>query len=80
MSDKKERTLQVIHQEYSALCAKAGHLQYNISVFKDDLALINQQMKDLNLEAAALPKEVAPAPAAAPAVSSDDSASEAVNA
>ena len=33
---------------------KAGHLQYQIEVFSDDLDLVNQSLKDLNFEAAAL--------------------------
>ena len=67
MEDKKiERTMEVIHQEYTGLCAKAGHAQYQISVISKDLELLNEQLKALNLEAAALPK--AEAPAAAPAL------------
>ncbi len=54
MSDKKkERTVSEIQSEYSGLCARAGHAQYQISVMQKDLELINEQLRELNLEAAA---------------------------
>jgi len=49
-----ERTLQDIQQQYTGLCNKAGHMQYQIFTFEKDLALINQTLRDLNFEAAAL--------------------------
>lgn len=52
--EKKERTFDNIQQEFAALCARAGHLQYQIYTFETDLTLINKQVRDLNLEAAAL--------------------------
>lgn len=53
---KKEKTIQELHQEYSRLCANAGQVQYQISALSDDLRLINEQLKDINLEAAAKAK------------------------
>lgn len=53
----KKRTLAEVSQEYSNLCAKAGNLQYQIVVFNEDLALINEQLKNLNFEAAKLKSE-----------------------
>ncbi len=54
-----ERTIEMIHQEYSQLCAQAGHLQYEMSVRTDELdkkhnelLAINDKLKALNLEAA----------------------------
>jgi septation ring formation regulator EzrA len=46
------RTVEEISQEYSRLCAKAGHCQYQIETLKKDLEMINQTLRDLNLEAA----------------------------
>jgi len=51
-----ERTMEVITKEYGDLCAKAGHIQYQISVLTSDLEALNLKLKDLNLEAAALSK------------------------
>lgn len=53
MSDEK-RTLAAVTQEYSDLCAKAGHVQYQIIVFERDLTLLNDRLQDLQLEAASL--------------------------
>lgn len=52
MSDT--RTVEAIHQDYSRLCAQAGHVQYEIDVKKKDLELLNEQLRTLNLEAASL--------------------------
>lgn len=52
--EKAPRTFTDIQNEFGALCARAGHLQYQIFTFKKDLELINGQVRDLNLEAAAL--------------------------
>lgn len=52
-----ERTVAKIHEEYTALCARAGHLQYRIFTDGKDLELLNQQLRDLNLEAANLSQE-----------------------
>lgn len=48
--------MEVITKEYGDLCAKAGHIQYQISVLTSDLEALNLKLKDLNLEAAALSK------------------------
>ena len=48
------RTFEEIQQEFSVKCTKAGHLQYQITAFQSDLEVLNRQMRDLNLEAAAL--------------------------
>jgi len=54
MSDNKERTVEVVHQEYSQLCARAGHLQYQVAVLSKDLEVVNEQLRELNFEAAKL--------------------------
>lgn len=51
---KQERTLEQVTQEYSQLCSKAGHAQYQIHVHTKDLELINKELRDLNFEAAAI--------------------------
>ena len=55
MSDnsKAPRPLVELQREYGSLCAKAGELQYKISVQKADLDLINSQLRDINFEALA---------------------------
>lgn len=50
---KAPRTLQEIGGEYRQLCMTAGDLQFKIDSFKRDLALLNDQMRDLNFEAIA---------------------------
>lgn len=49
-----ERTLSELQNQYTGLCNKAGHLQYQIYTFKKDLDLVNSTLRDLNFEAAAL--------------------------
>lgn len=63
MSDKKHRPISEIHQEFVNLASRAGQLQYQIEVSKQDLAQINVSLRDLNLEAAAS-KAAEPAPEA----------------
>lgn len=58
---KKERTLADIQQEYVNLSVKAGGIQYQIYVFEKDLELLNESMKSLNFEHAALTKKEAEA-------------------
>lgn len=53
----QKRTLAEVTQEYSNLCAKAGNLQYQIQVFGEDLKLVNEQLKELNFEAAKIKAE-----------------------
>ncbi len=55
MSEKKaERTMETVQLEYTQLCNRAGHIQYQLQTFKKDLELINKSLRDLNLEAAAI--------------------------
>lgn len=54
IADAPTRSFQDVQNEFGALCARAGHLQYQIYTFKKDLDLINSQIRDLNLEAAAI--------------------------
>jgi hypothetical protein len=62
MSDQSvvERTLEVIHAEYSQLCAKLGHLGYQNTIIDEQIAEIVAKLKELNIEAskkqAATPK------------------------
>lgn len=51
MSKSNQRTLHEIETEYGLHCAKAGDLQYRIFVLKEELKLINAQLKKLNQEA-----------------------------
>jgi hypothetical protein len=48
------RTIPEIQNEYQNLCLKAGHLQYQVTVFQGDLDLVNKELRDLNLEAASV--------------------------
>lgn len=50
----KTRTFEEIQREYSALAAKCGQFQYQVYTLNRDLDLLNNQMRDLNFEAAAL--------------------------
>lgn len=52
MSEKKARSVEEIKQEYSSLCAQAGHLQYQVFTLGKDLGLLNDQLRELNFEAA----------------------------
>jgi len=45
------RTLEEIQQEYGSVCAKAGHCQYQIKTLEKDLAMINETLQKLNIEA-----------------------------
>lgn len=48
------RSMKEVEQEYSQLILKAGQLQYQVKIGQDDLSLLNEQLKDLNFEAAAI--------------------------
>lgn len=50
----KSRSMEEIQSEYNGLCLRAGHLQYQIAAHEQDLELINQQLRSLNLEASVL--------------------------
>ncbi len=49
-----ERTVADIQGQYTSLCNKAGHLNYQISVHSKDLEVIYATLRDLNFEAASL--------------------------
>lgn len=51
------RTIEDVKTEYAQLCQKAGHLQYQVSVFAKDLELVNGTLRELNLEAAKIQRE-----------------------
>lgn len=61
MSEQAKRSLEDIQKDYQSLCLKAGHIQYQIYVHTSDLGLLNDQIKDLNFEAAKLHSAQAPA-------------------
>lgn len=63
MSDIVTKTLESLHAEYSQLCARAGHLSYQIHAHGKELADVNAKLEALNLEASAL-KAKAPEAAA----------------
>lgn len=46
------RSMKEVEQEYGNLVARSGQLQYQIVVLGQDLALLNEQIKELNFEAA----------------------------
>ncbi len=52
MSEEKKpaRSTQEIQQEYQNLAFKAGNLQYAIVSQEKDLALLNEQLRNLNFE------------------------------
>jgi len=52
-----ERTLEDVKKEYGDGCVKAGHLQYQIFTLSKDLEVLNNVLRDLNLEAAKLQNE-----------------------
>lgn len=51
------RTLEQITKEYTNLIPVAGQTQYQIEVYKVELAAINKKLLELNNEAAALKQE-----------------------
>lgn len=55
--EAKKRTVDDVKQEYSSLCAKAGHLQYQIHVHTKGLELVNTELRELNFEAAKIVAE-----------------------
>lgn len=52
-TQNKTRTVPEIQQEYTSECTRAGHLQYQIVTLSKDLDMLNDHLRDLNLEAAA---------------------------
>jgi septal ring factor EnvC (AmiA/AmiB activator) len=49
-----DRTIKDIQDEFSSLCTRSGHLEYQVFTFKKDIDLLNTRMRELNFEAAAL--------------------------
>jgi len=47
------RSLEEINKTYGELCARAGELQYKITVDTDQLKQINEALRNVNYEAAA---------------------------
>ena len=58
------RTFETIQNEFASLCARAGYLQYQVFTFNKDLDVINDQVRSLNFEAAALKAKEAAQPKA----------------
>ncbi len=48
------RTVSDITKQYNQLAWKAGNLQYQIHTLSGDLDMVNKELRDLNLEAAAV--------------------------
>lgn len=54
MSDQtKRRSVDEIRNEYSQLCSKLGHVEYQIYVLEKDVEMMLKTLGDLNFEAAA---------------------------
>jgi predicted porin len=53
MSENKKRSVTEIQLDYQNLCVKAGYLQYQVYTHQKDLDMVNKELRDLNLEAAA---------------------------
>lgn len=62
---KVHRSVQEIQQEYSQVCMKAGHAQYQLFTIQRDLDALNDTLRSLNIEAAQA-KAAADAEAAKP--------------
>lgn len=58
-----EKTLKDIQIEYSNLCAKSGHIQFQVASLQKDLALVLNQIEAVNFEAAAFQRQQAEAAA-----------------
>lgn len=50
---KNPRAIEVIQAEYQSLCTRAGDIQYKLFLFNKDLATINEELVNINQEAAA---------------------------
>lgn len=53
---KAPRTLTEIQQEYQRLLVKAGQIHYQMDVYRRDIEMINEELRDMNFEAAAANK------------------------
>lgn len=51
MDSKPVRTEDEIRTEYTAMCTKAGHIQFQIDMLMKDLKTINETLSSLNFEA-----------------------------
>lgn len=68
-NEKPARGIPEIQQEYQSLCTKLGHLEYQMDAISKDANMVKSELRDLNLEAAAIQaKAPKPEEAAAPAV------------
>lgn len=56
MTDTK-RTFETVQTEYQQLALRSGHIQYQLHALTKDLALLNDQMRDLNFEGAKIKGE-----------------------
>lgn len=55
MSENKEtRTVVQVQSDYQNLCTRAGHVQYQLFTLEKDLSMINESLRNLNLEAASI--------------------------
>ncbi len=50
------RPLEEVQQEYARVSCDAGNKQYQITAIQDDLKLLNEKLKNLNIEAFNLQK------------------------
>lgn len=72
--EKPKRSMEEIQRDYAILCQKAGHTQYQIDALSKELKILNEAIRDLNLEAAALPQSQPasePAPVSQPVPASE---------
>lgn len=63
---KKYRSLNEVRNEYTQVCAKLGHLQYQLYILNKDVAMVNKTLEDLNFEASAASAREAEAAKEAP--------------
>jgi len=51
-SEKKApRAIAEIQKEYAAICQRAGYVQYQLFVNQKDLDMLNESLRNLNIEA-----------------------------
>ncbi len=53
---KPPRTKVEIEQDYGRLCSRLGHATYQVHVLTRDIELMQNTLRDLNLEAASVAK------------------------
>lgn len=78
-NSNKSRTVEQVQQEYTQVCARAGHIQYQIAQLKNDLELANSSLQSLNREAFDLAQAKAKEAAAATSNGSSEKPTEAVS-